>query len=312
MKILVVGAGAVGGYAAARLLEAGLDVTLLVREGRKRQIAANGLVVLSPSGDYVGHPPLLVAGETGGPFDLAVIASKAYGLPLLLDQLKPYLHSRTAILPLLNGMKHMEQIAEALPGQPLLGGVARIEATLEEDGSIRHLTAMHRYTYGRYRANLTDTEYEIVHQTLSGVSLFSERADIEQDLWEKYAFISVMSGLTTLFQATVGEIRDSEPGLETFRRAFEETERVVRAAGGRLSEGYTNKQMAIVEGMSSASTTSMLRDMTQGLPTESEHIHGYLIELARRHGCPVSLFEVIRQRLAIYETRRSALADRPV
>jgi len=312
VKILVVGAGAVGGYAAARMLEAGLDVTLLVREGRKRQIAASGLVVHSPSGDYVGHPPLLVAGEAGGPFDLAIIASKAYGLPLLLDQLKPFLHPRTAILPLLNGMKHMEQIADALPGQPLLGGVARIEATLGGDGSIRHLTSMHRYTFGRYRGNLTDAEYETVRQTLSAVSLFSERVDIEQDLWEKYAFIAVLSGLTTLFQATVGEIRDHEPGLETFRRAFDETERVVRAAGGRLSEGYTDKQMTIVKGMSAASTSSMLRDMTQGLPTESEHIHGYLIELARRHGCPLSLLEVIRQRLAIYEAHRSTTADRTV
>lgn len=305
MKVIVVGAGAVGGFIAAKMLEAGLDVTLLVREGRMRKLAETGLVVNSPTGNYEGHPPLLSSGQPGGKFDLAILASKAYGLPEALEQLKPYLHSRSVILPFLNGMKHMEQIEAAYPGQPLLGGVARIEATLGEDGSIRHLSSHHLFTFGKFR-NLPDDEYESVRAFLSSVSLFVEKSDIERDLWEKYAFINVLSGLTTLFQASVGDIRDAPGGMDTFKRVFMETVNVILRAGGTLSDDYIEKQLMIVGKLSAQSTTSMLRDLELGLPTESAHIQGYLVELARRHSCEAPLLEVIHQRLAIYEKSRLA------
>lgn len=303
MKIVVVGAGAIGGYVAARMLEAGLDVTLLVRERRKRQLEASGLKLFSSLGDYSGHPPLLVSGEAGGPFDLAVIATKAYGLPEIIHQLRPYLHKRTAILPLLNGMKHMEQLIEAFPGQPMLGGVARIEITLDESGVIRHLGSHHSFTYGRFHP-CSDEGYANAQRILSGVPVFKEKIDIEQDMWEKYAFITVLSGLTTLFQAPVGAIRETSAGMETFRRAFNETHEVIKRANGRLGSGLMDKQLATVSGMSPKSTSSMLRDMTNGLPTESAHIHGYLVELARRHDCDIPLLELIHQRLEIYEKTR--------
>ncbi|QMV41803.1 ketopantoate reductase family protein [Cohnella cholangitidis] len=308
MKAVIVGAGAIGGFIAARMLEAGLDVTLLVREGRKRKLEETGLVVRSPAGDYRGHPPLLTSGQPGGPFDLAIIASKSYGLPEVLIQLRPYLHSRTFILPFLNGMKHMEQIMDAYPGQPLLGGVARIEATLGEDGAIHHMTPHHLFTYGRFR-NFADHEYENARAVLSSVPLFAEKSDIERDLWEKYAFINVLSGLTTLFQAPVGDIREAPRGMDTFKRAFTETVNVIRKAGGTLSDDFIDKQLLTVSKMSARSTSSMLRDLTQGLPTEADHIQGYLVELAQRHDCEIPLIEVIYQRLAIYAKSRSTASS---
>ncbi|WP_256759244.1 ketopantoate reductase family protein [Cohnella sp. WQ 127256] len=305
MKVVVVGAGAIGGFIAARMLEAGLDVTLFVREGRKRALTDTGLIVNSPTGNYLGHPPLLVSGQPGGPFDLVIIASKAYGLPEVLVQLKPYLHERTAIIPFLNGMKHMEQISDAFPGLPLLGGVARIEATLGEDGSIKHLSAHHRFTYGRFR-NFTDEEYEALRAVLATVPLFIEKSDIERDLWEKYAFIAVLSGLTTLFQAPVGDIRDTPGGMDTFRRVLTETTNVIRHAGGDLKDDLVERLLSTISGLSPQSTSSMLRDLLQGLPTESVHIQGYLVELGHRHNCDIPLLEVIYQRLAIYEKSRIA------
>lgn len=306
MKTIVVGAGAVGGFLAAKMLEAGKDVTLLVREGRKRKLAETGLVVNSPTGNYEGHPPLLSSGQPGGTFDVAILASKAYGLPEALEQLRQYLHSRSVILPFLNGMKHMEQIEAAYPGQPLLGGVARIEATLGEDGSIRHLSPHHLFTYGKFR-NFSEDEYEAVRAFLSSVPLFVEKPDIERDLWEKYAFINVLSGLTTLFQASVGDIREAPGGMVTFRRVFTETVNVILRAGGTLSDDYIEKQLLVVGKLSAHSTTSMLRDLNLGLPTESAHIQGHLVELAHRHDCEAPLLEVIHQRLAIYEKTRSGL-----
>jgi 2-dehydropantoate 2-reductase len=303
VRIVVVGAGAIGGYVAARMIEAGLDVTLLVREGRKRQLERTGLSVISPCGDCVFRPPLLVGGEVADPYDMAIIASKAYGLTELLGQLMPYLHENTVILPFLNGMKHMEQIAEAYSGQPLLGGVARIETTLGEDGTIHHLGAYHYFTYGAY-LNLTEERYEEIRGILSTVPLLTEKSDIRKDLWEKYAFINVLSGLTTLYQATVGEIRETGVGMTLFKQAFAETIQVIQCAGGKLSEELADKQLRVVEGMSALSTSSMMRDLSKGLPTEYLHIQGYLIELARRHGCSVPLLEIIFGRLEAYEKQR--------
>lgn len=304
MRILVVGAGAVGGYIAARMLEDGLDVTLLVREARKAQLLSGGLVVRSPQGDYEGHPKIIVSGDESAPFDLVIIACKAYGLQDVLTQIKPYIHARTALLPFLNGYKHMHDIASAYPGQPLLGGVARIESTLDANGAIVHLSPYFSFVYGPF-ADLPDELYGQIKQALSSARVLTESPDIRRSLWEKYSFISGLSGLTTLFQATVGEIRDVGEGIEWFRRIFGEIAGIIQAAGGAIPEDMAERNLKVAEGMSSGSTSSMLRDMRNGQPTEASHLHGYLLELAREHRVPAPLLEVVYQRLAVYENKRS-------
>jgi 2-dehydropantoate 2-reductase len=305
MKILVAGAGAVGGYLAARMMESGADVALFVRERRKRQLEETGLCVSSPIGDYAGQPRLVTAGEDGGPFDLVVIAMKAYGLEDALRDLQPHVGERTALLPYLNGIRHMERIAEAFPGRPLLGGVARIEATLDELGRVVHLGSTHSFSYGRYGV-MTDERYGELQAGLSRIPALREHPDIARDLWEKYLFISVLSGLTTLFDATVGEIRDVPDGngIVWFERLLAEVSEVILKAGGKLSEGAAGKMLRAIAGMSPGSSASMHRDLKRGLPTEADHIQGYLLELARRHGVKAPLLEAVYQRLAIYENKR--------
>jgi 2-dehydropantoate 2-reductase len=303
MKILVVGAGAIGGFLAARMLEAGLDVTLLVREARKRQLLETGLVVVSPVGDYTGRPALLVSGETAHPYDLVIIACKSYALEAVLKDIQPYLHEQTILLPFLNGMRHMSKIAELYPGQPLLGGVARAESTLDEQGRIMHLTPLNRFTYGNY-GHISEELYQKIRTTFASVAPLIEKDDIEQDLWEKYSYISALSGLTTLFQGTVGDIRDTPGGLDWFNRAFNETTSVIRKAGGRLADDLVDRYMKTVAGMAPDSTSSMHRDMQKGLPTEYEYIQGYLVELAKKHDVKAPLLETMYQRLAVYERRR--------
>ncbi|MFC5531137.1 ketopantoate reductase family protein [Cohnella yongneupensis] len=304
MKILIVGAGAVGGFIASRMLEDGLDVTLLVREGRRRQLLKDGLVVHSPLGEFTGHPKLLVAGEPSEPFDLVLIACKAYGLPEVLEQIKPYLHPDTALLPFLNGYKHMHDIAAAYPGQPLLGGVARIESTLDESGAIVHLRPYFSFVYGNFD-NMTDEAYERIKLTLAATRVLAESPDIRRALWEKYSLISGLSGLTTLFQATVGEIRDAGIGMETFRRLFGEIADIIRASGGSIPSDMADNNAKIVEGLSHGSTSSMLRDLQSGTHTEAAHLHSYLLALARENDVSAPLLEIVYQRLAIYENRRS-------
>lgn len=303
MRIIIVGAGAIGGFIAARMLENGLDVTLLVREGRRAQIESRGLVLRSETGHYEGRPKLLSAGEAGGPFDLVVLASKAYGLPDVLTQIKPYMHERTALLPFLNGFKHMRDIAEAYPGHPLLGGVARIESTLDASGAIVHMGTHYSFVYGIFE-NVPDDLYASIKGTLDSARALTESNDIRRALWDKYSFISGLSGLTTLFQATVGEIRDVPRGIETFRRLYGEIAAIIRASGGSIPDDSEERNTKIIASLSSASTSSMLRDMRSGLPTEASHLQGYLLELASAAGISAPLLEAVYQRLAIYENKR--------
>jgi 2-dehydropantoate 2-reductase len=304
MKILIAGAGAIGGYLAARLLEAGLNVSLLVRDRRKSQLEREGLTVISPLGDFRGNPDLLVSGQDGGPFDLVVIATKATGLSELVAQLRPYLHARTLLLPFLNGFRHMDLLKEAYPGQPLLGGVARIETTLDEEGRIVHLSGHHYFAYGRFES-VPDDLYEAVRHSFSRAPVLTEKTDIEQELWDKYCFINAVSGMTTLMQATVGDIRSAPDGKAAFERVLQEASAIIEKAGGRLSPNIIERHMKVIEGMSERSTSSMHRDMQKGLPTESEHIQGVLAELARLHSVDAPLIRAMRLRLHIYEQHRS-------
>jgi 2-dehydropantoate 2-reductase len=304
MRILVVGAGAVGGYAAARMLEAGADVTLFVREGRKRQLDATGLEVRSPLGDYTGRPNVITAGNSAEPYDLVLIAMKAYGLSAALEQIRPFIGPGTVLLPFLNGIRHMEVITASFPGTALLGGVARIESTLDAEGRILHDSSYHSFTYGRY-GEMTDERYRKIQTDLARIPLLQEHADVVRDLWEKYLLITVLSGSTTLYDASIGEIRESPDGLSWFRQLLSEAAGVIRAAGGRLGEDIEERLYKVITGLSYGSTASMHRDLRQGFPTEAEHIHGYLLELARRHGTETPLLQIIHRRLTIYEQRRN-------
>ncbi|MCK7605433.1 hypothetical protein L3V64_003480 [Geobacillus stearothermophilus] len=136
MRVLVVGAGAVGGYFGGRLLEKGVDVTFLVRERRKRELEERGLVIRSVHGDAVLAPKLIAAGERTEPFDLVVFSNKAYHLAGAIADAKPYVGETTMILPLLNGMAHMDVVRESFGDDKVLGGLCFIETTLNEKGEI--------------------------------------------------------------------------------------------------------------------------------------------------------------------------------
>ena len=149
MRILVVGAGALGGYFGGRLKEAGRDVTFLLRPHRAELLANSGLVVRSPKGDIkIAAPPTVLAENLSTPFDLILLACKAYDLQGAMDSFAPAVGANTAILPLLNGMKHMDLLAERFGAGAVLGGQCIISATLDGEGRILHLNDLHFLSFG--------------------------------------------------------------------------------------------------------------------------------------------------------------------
>ncbi len=149
MRILVVGAGAVGGYFGGRLAAAGQDVTFLVRAGRAERLQRDGLVINSARGDLtLRDVKTILAGVGAEPFDLVLLSCKAYSLDDAIDSFAPLVGESTLILPLLNGMRHVDVLKEKFGASRVLGGQCVIAATLNAAQHIVHLNDMHAITFG--------------------------------------------------------------------------------------------------------------------------------------------------------------------
>lgn len=149
MRILVVGAGAVGGYFGGRMALAGQDVTFLVREGRANELAENGLVIKGPRGEVkLSSVKTVLTSQIDAPYDLILLSCKAYDLDGAMDAFAPAVGASTTILPLLNGMRHLDRLGERFGRASVLGGVCLIAATLDATRAIVQMTDMHAIVFG--------------------------------------------------------------------------------------------------------------------------------------------------------------------
>jgi 2-dehydropantoate 2-reductase len=305
MRILVVGAGAVGGYFGGRLLEKGVDVTFLVRERRKKQLQERGLVIRSVHGDVVLNPKLLVTGETAEPFDVVIFSNKAYHLPEAIRDVKPYVGKKTMILPLLNGMAHMDMLWNEFGKGKVLGGLCFIETTLNEQGEIVQTSASHDVRFGEWSGERTE-RVRALEQLFSNCNArFRLSEKIVTDMWNKYLFIATMSGVTTLFRAPIGPIRSGEYGQEIIFGLLKEIAAVMRAHGAPIADDIEEKQLAQLNGIEATMKSSMQRDMEKGQLIEADHLQGYLLSLAEQYEIETPLLRVVYHNLKIYEANRT-------
>ncbi|OQP06891.1 2-dehydropantoate 2-reductase [Geobacillus sp. 46C-IIa] len=306
MRILVVGAGAVGGYFGGRLLEKGIDVTFLVRERRKRELEEHGLVIRSIHGDAVLKPNLIVAGERAEPFDVVIFSSKAYHLAAAIADAKPYIGERTMILPLLNGMGHMDALWEAFGRGNVLGGLCFIETTLNEKGEIVQTSPAHDVRFGEWSGEQTERVRTLESLFAGANARFRLSERIAADMWNKYLFIATMSGVTTLFRAPIGPIRSGEYGRAIIDRLLGEIKTIMQAHGAPLTDEMAERQRAQLEQIAPTMKSSMQRDMEKGQLIEADHLQGYLLLLARRYGVHAPMLETVYHNLKIYEAIRAA------
>lgn len=307
MKVLVLGAGGIGGYFGGRLAEKGVDVTFLVRERRHEQLTQRGLRIQSIHGDLViERPQLIRAGEESGPFDVVLLSNKAYHLADSLRDIEPYVSEETLVIPLLNGIAHMELLWERFGKERVLGGLCFIETTLNADGDVVQTSPTHEAVFGEWEGGISE-RVERIAEAFSGIN-GSMRAskNIQKEAWHKYLFITTLSGITTLMNAAVGPIRESHYGLELTRQLSEECAQVMRALEAPIREDIVEKQMEMFQNQGAAMKSSMLRDMEKGLPVEGDHLQGYLLQHAERLGVSTPLLKVVYNNLKVYEQKRSA------
>ena len=305
MKILILGAGGIGGYFGAHLMKAGADITYLVRQKRKALIDAQGLRIETPREAFAVQPRTLIAEQIQPDYDLIILASKAYDLDDALYSLRGAL-GRGTVLPFLNGLDHLGKLDALLGKERVMGGVAHIAATITPEGAIRQLTEMHRLTVGARNPSHQKLASEFIELCKQAPfdSVFAE--DIEQVLWDKWVFLATLAGMTTLCRGSVGDIVATTYGKATTVHMYEECCRVAHASGHSISTGVSAKALEMLTASVSTLTASMLRDLLDGQPTEHDHILGAMIRRGQGLACPTPLLEVAFTNLAIQAGRMAS------
>ncbi|MCY7863534.1 ketopantoate reductase family protein [Bacillus spizizenii] len=303
MKCLVVGAGGVGGYIGGRLAEKGNDVTFLVRHNRAEQLKETGLVIHSEKGDVSFQSALISAGETGH-FDIVIIASKAYSLGQVIDDVKSFVDRESVIIPFLNGYRHYEQLFTAFSKEQVLGGLCFIESALDNKGEIHHTSASHRFVFGEWNGERTE-RITALEEAFSGVNAeVIISGHIEKDIWKKYLFIAAQAGITTLFQRPLGPILETEGGRHTVQTLIAEIGAILRKEGVPADPDLEEESFRTMTSMSYHMKSSMLRDMENGQTTEGDHLHGFLLEKAKRLSLAAPILETVYANLQMYEAEK--------
>ena len=300
MRMLVVGAGAIGGYFGGRAAEAGGDVTFLVRPRRAAQIAADGLVIRSPRGDLARPVATVQAGALGGPYDAVVLSCKAYDLDDAIAAFAPAVGPGTAILPLLNGMRHLDVLEARFGAGAVLGGQCQIAATLEPDGTIRHLGELQALSVGERDGSLS-ARVEALGAAFAGCGGRTS-GTIMLDMWEKWVFLGSLACLTSLMRAAVGDVV-AAGGTDIAQGLFDEAAAIAGAAGYAPRPAFVERMRGTIAQAGSIFTASMLRDIERGNRVEADHIAGDLI--ARGTPADTRLLRIAYVHLKAYEARRS-------
>lgn len=309
MQTLVVGAGATGGYFGGRLLQAGRDVTFLVRARRSAQLAAAGLKITSPAGDLVvPAPPTVLKENIDRSFDLVLLSCKAYDLDDAVDSFAAAVGPDTLILPLLNGLRHIDVLDARFGPHRVLGGQCVISSTLDADGTIQHLNDRHSLTFGERDGSMSE-RLRAVDGVLSG-ALFEARAsaNIVQEMWEKWVMLASLAASTCLMRAAIGDIVASPGGERLIVEVLGECSAIAASQGHTLRAPFLDQVRTSLTAPGSLLTASMLRDIERGAPIEADHILGDLLSRQPAvDGAPrsTSLLRAAYAHTKAYEARRS-------
>jgi 2-dehydropantoate 2-reductase len=301
MRILIVGAGAVGGYFGARLAAAGRDVTFLVRAFRAEQLRRDGLCVISPHGDLVLTPKLICAGEIDGPYDLILLSIKTYSLEAAIDDFAAALGPETMILPVLNGMRHIDLLTQRFGEGAVLGGVCLVATEVDDKGSIVQMAEVQQLAYGELNGETTP-RLQLLDATLQGAGFDAHLSTgIIQAMWEKWVMLASLGALTCLMRGAIGEIVAIPGGAALSLQILEECAAVAAACGHKTSEAFQSRQAGAMTAPGSPLTSSMYRDLRKGAPVEVDQLLGDLLERAVVEGVATPLLNAAFINLRIYQ-----------
>jgi 2-dehydropantoate 2-reductase len=304
MQILVVGAGAVGGYFGGRLLQANRDVTFLVRAKRAEEMNKHGLQILSPHGNVKLQPKLISASQLSKPFDLLLLGVKSYALSDAMNDFASAVGPDTMILPVLNGMRHIDLLVERFGERAVLGGVCVVAAEIDEAGRIKQLADFQSLTYGELDGQTTARLHN-VDGTLRGAGFDAAMSShIMADMWQKWVQLAALGAINCLLRGDLGQITAIPGGAALSLELLSECSAIAAACGYPQTEAFLERQRAQLTVPNSRMTSSMYRDLTRGAPVEVATILGDLLEHGQKRGLATPLLQAAFVNLSIYQHAR--------
>ncbi|MEA2914535.1 MAG: 2-dehydropantoate 2-reductase [Bradyrhizobium sp.] len=308
MRILVVGAGAVGGYFGARLLAAGRDVTFLVRPHRATELAKTGLVVKSKLGDVsLAAPPTISADAIKSPFNVVLVSCKAYDLSAAIESFAPAVGPSTSIVPLLNGMAHLDALMVHFGEATVLGGQCAVSLTLDSEGRILHLNDTCVLTYGEPKGDHTK-RLDSIAVAFAGIAEGGPSERILQEMWEKWVFIATAAGITCLMRAAVGDIVAAGAGDRTLA-LLDEISSIAANQGFAPRPPAAQRARTMLTAAGSPFKASMLRDIESDRLIEADHILGDLLKRDARTASSCPMLRLAYAHLKAYEAQRARLRE---
>ncbi len=306
MRYLVLGAGALGGYFGGMLLKGGADVTFLVRPKRAAQLQRDGLVVKSQDGELRVQARTLQQGQVDGAYDVVLLCCKAYDLDDAINAIAPAVGDQGVVLPVLNGVRHIEVLAKAFGAQRVLGGLTAINAALMPDGIIQQSQVRINITaIGELDGRISSRCTAIKTALEAGGIPVQVSENIIAGMWMKFFGFACSATVASLSRSRAGAIASSGAGASFVSAVIEECTRAVTA------EGYPPppETAGLIQGLFSQPNStygpSMLIDIEDGRPTEGEHTIGDLVGRATRRGVSTPLLGAALCNLQAYEINRS-------
>ncbi len=306
MKLLVLGAGGIGGLFGGRLAQTGADVTFLVRDKRKAQLAERGLRIESQFGDATLQVKAKLQSEIGPEYDLVLLTCKAYDLDSAIDTIRPAMGGGAAVLPLLNGIAHMERLNQEFGQANVLGGTAKVQVTLTPDGVIRQLNDWQTLTFGEQDGS-TSARVTQLKAMLDKTGVDAKLStNIMRELWLKLVHLSTVAGMTCMMRGNLGEIARTPEGSELLTSFFMRNAEIAARAGHAPDDKFVATYKDLFLQRDSRYEASMLRDLEKGGRIESEQILGYMLRQCRAAGLPDALHLAAYTHVKTFEQRRDA------
>jgi len=306
MRMLVVGAGSIGGLFGGRLAQAGRDVTFLVRAGRAEQLRTDGLQIVSPLGNATVRPKLLASKDIHDAFDVVFLSVKAYSLESAIGDFAPAVSERTMILPILNGMKHMDTLAAHFGARAVIGGACKAATMLDKQGRIVQLTKLQDLAYGEMDGSRSERVSRL-DEFMQGAGFDARISQsIALEMWQKWSLLATLGGVTCLMRGNTGEIEAAHGGREFLTEFLNEVVSVIQAAGVPLGEAFIAATSEALLKPGAPTTSSLYRDLQEGNRVEADQILRDLLLRGVKAGLRAPLISAAYTQLCVYQNRLAA------
>jgi 2-dehydropantoate 2-reductase len=298
MKIVMMGSGGVGGYYGARLQQAGHEVAFVARGAHAEAMRKNGLRIRSELGDAHLTVRVLEDPAQAGAADLAVIAVKLWDTE---DTARAVARvPQAAVVSLQNGVDKDEVLVSVLGRDRVLGGVTHIAAVIAEPGVIAQTGKLQRVTLGELDGSRTPRLQAAADAFRSAGVETVVSDDIRRVTWEKFVFLSALSGLTALTRKPIGEVRANPATRSLLLEALREAVAVARAEGAGLDDAFAQKQLETIDSLPAGMLSSMAQDLLRGRRLELPWLSGAVVRRAEKHGLRVPAHQAIQAALILH------------